>query len=108
MPNKFEPAGKQMTSPTVPTACQQCPHYRPLRLMREPEMLERTGAKRATARDHMNRNSKRYDPGWPQPVPLCENSRAVGFVESEVEAHIARQIARRDAALAAHQTGRLK
>jgi prophage regulatory protein len=105
MPKKIESADKQMTSPTVPTACQQCPHYRPLRLMREPEMLERTGAKRATARDRMNKGSKRYDPEWPQPVPLSENSRAVGFVEAEVEAHIARQIARRDSALAAHLTG---
>jgi predicted DNA-binding transcriptional regulator AlpA len=56
----------------------------------------------------MNKNSERFDPEWPQPVPLSEKSRAVGFVESEVEAHIARQIARRDAVLASHQTGRLK
>ena len=108
MPNNTEATDKHMTLPVVPTTCHQCPHYRPLRLMREPEMLRRTGAKRATARDRMNKNSERYDPEWPQPVPLGENSRAVGFVESEVEAHIARQIARRDDALAANSTGRRK
>jgi prophage regulatory protein len=89
--------------------CESCPNYRPLRLMREPEMLERVGHKRASARDRMNRKSKRFDPAFPRPVPLSENSRAVGFVEEEVEAYIAARIAARDAAVAdAYPQGRSK
>ena len=84
---------KRDRNPDITTCCASC-LQRPDRLMREPEMLHRTGHKRASARDRMNKKSKRFDPDFPQPIPLAEGSRAVGFSEAQVDAYIRKRIER--------------
>jgi prophage regulatory protein len=61
----------------------------PLRLLKLPEVLRRTGLSRSAVYEKIKRQELK------RPVPL--GGRAVGFVESEVEAWVTQRIAARDA-----------
>lgn len=64
-----------------------------LTILRRPEVEARTGLSRTTIYSKFAPNPKRpgdYDPTFPKPVKI--GIRAVGWVESEVEAWVAAQV----------------
>jgi prophage regulatory protein len=56
------------------------------RIIRLPEVINRTGKKRSTIYDALNEKSPRYDPTFPCPVRI--GARSIGFYESEVQVWI--------------------
>ena len=69
----------------------------PVRILRLPEVMKRTGLGRSTTYALIQKNSH------PLPVPLGE--RAVGFVEAEIEAFLLQRIANRDRRLGSSSPG---
>lgn len=61
------------------------------RILRLPEVQERTGLSRSFIYNHMEVGS------FPKPIPLSE--RSVGWLESDVEAWIDARVAKRDEAV---------
>lgn len=64
-----------------------------LTILRRKQVEARTGLSRSTIYAKLNRNPKRpsdYDPTFPSPISL--GAKAVGWVESEVDAWLAAQI----------------
>lgn len=64
-----------------------------LTILRRKQVEARTGLSRSTLYAKLRRNPKRpgdFDPTFPRPVSL--GAKAVGWVESELEAWIAEQI----------------
>lgn len=62
-----------------------------IRILRRREVEERTGLKRSTLYDWMNPASPRYKPNFPKPITYA-GSKAVGWIESEVDVFLAAQI----------------
>lgn len=68
-------------------------HQTALTILRRKQVEERIGLSRSTIYAKLRRNPKRpgdYDPTFPQPVSI--GAKAVGWVESEVEAWLTNQI----------------
>jgi len=64
-----------------------------LAILRLKKLQERIGLKRSAIYDRLYPKSPRYDPTFPKPVKLGNRDRAaMGFVESEIEEWLARQI----------------
>lgn len=63
-----------------------------LKILRRKQVEQRLGLSRATIYARMNPNARagEYDPSFPKPIAL--GRKAVGWVESEVEAWIEAQI----------------
>ena len=53
------------------------------RIIRLPQLMQRSGLARSTIYDRMNKKSRRYDATFPQKLKL--GGSAVGWLESEVE-----------------------
>ena len=64
-----------------------------LKILRRHQLTARTGLSISTCYDKLNENSPRYDPTFPKPIKL--GPKAVGWVESEVEAWLERLMASR-------------
>jgi prophage regulatory protein len=64
------------------------------KVLRMPQLLERISLSRAATYDRLNPKSRRYDATFPRPIRLGLNS--VGWLESEVDAWIAKQADRRE------------
>lgn len=67
-----------------------------LAILRRKKVEKRTGLSKSTIYDRLDIHSPRYDPDFPKPVHL--GGHAVGWIESEIEAWLELQIARRSAA----------
>lgn len=65
-------------------------NHDPLRILRLGRLCEKIGLGRSAIYDRLDPASPRHDPSFPKPVNL--GSRAVGFIESEVDAWLAAQI----------------
>lgn len=63
------------------------------RILRISHLLQRISLSRAATYDRLNPKSRRYDATFPRPIRLGLNS--VGWIESEVDAWIAKQADRR-------------
>lgn len=64
-----------------------------LTILRRKQVEARTGLSRSSIYARLRHNPKRpgdYDPTFPKPVSI--GAKAIGFIESEVEAWIAAQI----------------
>lgn len=64
-------------------------------ILRRTQVEARTGLSRSTIYAKLRRNPKRpsdYDPTFPRPIQLGANAKAVGWIESEVDAWLAAQI----------------
>lgn len=57
------------------------------RIMRKPELKDKTGLSNGTLHNKQNPQSPYYDPDFPQPVRLGAN--AVGWYEDEIDAWLA-------------------
>lgn len=68
----------------------------PLRILRLGQLCEKIGLGRSAIYDRLDPHSPRHDPNFPKPVNL--GSRAVGFVEAEVDAWLGDRIKSRRAA----------
>lgn len=65
------------------------PLEKPMRIIRLPELLERTGLSRSSIYDKLNMRSPRHDPNFPRPRKLgVTQSSAVGWSEEAVESWI--------------------
>jgi prophage regulatory protein len=65
----------------------------PVRMLRRSQVERRTGLSRTTIYAKLKKNPKRprdYDPSFPKPVSI--GAKAVGWVESEIEAWLDAQI----------------
>ncbi len=65
----------------------------PLRIIRRKQVEARTGLSRSSIYARLRHNPKRpgdYDPTFPKPISV--GAKAVGWIESEVDAWIAAQI----------------
>ncbi|WP_295389888.1 AlpA family transcriptional regulator [uncultured Thiodictyon sp.] len=65
----------------------------PLKIIRRPAVEDRTGLSRSTIYGKLRQNPKRpaeFDPTFPRPVSISK--KAVGWVESEVDAWLAEQV----------------
>lgn len=63
------------------------------RIIRRIEAMKRLGVSKSTFADWQNPKSKRYRHDFPQKIQLGENS--VGYLESEINAYIAKLAANR-------------
>jgi prophage regulatory protein len=61
---------------------------KPKRVIRRPAVEDKTGYSCSTIYDKMQRGE------FPKPIPL--GKRSVGWIEDEIDAHIAERIAERD------------
>lgn len=65
------------------------PLEKPMRIIRLPELLERTGLSKSSIYDKLNLRSPRHDPHFPRPRKLgVTKSSAVGWSEEAVDAWI--------------------
>ncbi|NBQ69216.1 MAG: AlpA family transcriptional regulator [Nitrosomonadaceae bacterium] len=67
-----------------------------LTILRRKQVEARTGLSRSSIYARLRHNPKRpgdYDPTFPKPVSM--GARAVGWIEAEIDAWIAAQIAKR-------------
>ena len=55
-----------------------------LRILRRHEVVSRTGLAISTIYDKLNPRSPRYDPTFPKQKRLGLNSKAVGWLESDI------------------------
>jgi len=65
----------------------------PLIILRRKQVEARTGLSRSTIYARLRQNPRRpndYDPAFPKPIPL--GKKAVGWVESEIEAYLTAQV----------------
>jgi len=71
-----------------------------LAILRLKQAASRIGLRRSSIYDRLNPKSPRFDPSFPKPIVLGqgERTRAIGFIEAEVEEWIQRQIEAREAA----------
>lgn len=67
-----------------------------LRILRFRQAVGKIGLGRSTIYDKLDPKSPRYDPTFPRPITLGSGERvqAVGFVESELDSWLVRQINR--------------
>ena len=68
-------------------------HTRPKTIIRRTQLEKKLGLSRSTIYAKLRRNPNRpgdYDPSFPRPVSI--GTKAVGWIESEVEAWLADQI----------------
>lgn len=65
-----------------------------LRILRFRQVVSKLGLARSTIYDKLDPKSPRYDPTFPRPITLgsSEKVQAVGFVESELDSWLVRQI----------------
>jgi len=66
-----------------------------LTILRRRQVEQRTGLSRSTIYAKMRRDPKRpreYDPTFPLPITLGNAAKAVGWVESEVNAWLSAQV----------------
>jgi prophage regulatory protein len=71
----------------------------PLKILRRRQVEERTGLTRSVVYSRLKYNPKRpneYDETFPHPISL--GGRAVGWLEGEIDAWLAAQAGKRDAA----------
>ncbi|MDD2770377.1 MAG: AlpA family phage regulatory protein [Methylococcus sp.] len=64
-------------------------------ILRRTQVEAKTGLSRTTIYAKLRRNPKRpndYDPSFPRPIQLDANAKAVGWIESEVNAWLVAQI----------------
>lgn len=69
------------------------PIHNALTILRRKQVEARTGLSRSSIYARLRHNPKRpgdYDPTFPKPVSI--GAKAIGFIESEIEAWIAAQI----------------
>lgn len=65
-----------------------------LTILRRQQVEARTGLSRSTIYARMRRSAKRpsdYDPSFPRPISV--GGRAVGWIEAEIDAWLATQVA---------------
>jgi len=67
----------------------------PLTIIRLRQLQKRIGLARSSIYDRLDPDSPRCDPTFPKPIRLGAKSRAIGFIESEVEEWLARQVEQR-------------
>ena len=66
-----------------------------LTILRRKQVEQRTGLSRSTIYGKLTRNPKRpkeFDPSFPQPITLGAGAKAVGWIESEVNAWLTAQV----------------
>lgn len=61
-------------------------------ILRRRQLEQRIQLSRSTIYDKLDPNSPRHDPTFPKPIKLGTASSAIGFIESEVNAWLDRQI----------------
>lgn len=67
-----------------------------VRILRRPQVEEKTGLRKSALYAKGDRKSASFDPDFPRPVHLGPNRNSpVGWVEAEVDAWIAAQMAKR-------------
>ena len=67
---------------------------KPNRIIRLPELLERTGLSKSTVYDRLDLRSPRHDPDFPRPRKLgVTKSSAVGWSEEAVDSWIKKLMA---------------
>jgi prophage regulatory protein len=67
----------------------------PLTILRRRQVEQRTGLSRSTIYGKIKPNPKRlkeYDPTFPLPITLGNGAKAVGWVESEINAWLSAQV----------------
>lgn len=68
----------------------------PIRILRRNELASRVGLSRTSIYDRLNPASRLFDPTFPRPLKLGKGPNpSVGWLESEVDAWIIAQAARR-------------
>jgi len=74
------------------------------RILRLPELRHRTGLGTTAIYERLNERSRYFDPTFPRPIPLggTDRVRATGWIESEVEGWLRKQMERR---IGPHQPG---
>lgn len=68
------------------------PNNLPTRIVRIRELCSRTGYSRSMVFEKTNPDSKYYDPAFPRRIPL--GARAMGFLDSEIDAWIQSRVDR--------------
>jgi prophage regulatory protein len=66
-----------------------------LTILRRKQVEARTGLSRSTLYSKMRRDPKRpreYDPTFPLPITLGKGAKAVGWIESEIDAWLTAQV----------------
>lgn len=70
-----------------------------MQILRMQKAILKIGLSKSAIYDRLDRNSPRHDPTFPKPVQLGNGKNSpIGFVESELDAWLAQQIQKRDAA----------
>ena len=67
------------------------------RILRLPDLRQRIGLGSTAIYERLDPRSKYFDPTFPKPIPLgsTERVRATGWIESEVEGWLRKQVERR-------------
>lgn len=66
--------------------------FRPLVLLRRPQVLAKLGIARATLYQWLDPNSPQYLPDMPRPIKLSAKSRCCYWVEAEVDQFIVQRV----------------
>lgn len=70
-----------------------------MQILRMPKTIQKIGLSKSAIYDRLDQNSPRHDPTFPKPVQLGNGKNSpIGFVESELDEWLNKQIQKRDAA----------
>lgn len=64
----------------------------PMVVLRRRDLEARLKLSRSTIYDKINPDSPRYDASFPKPIRLGTGAAAVGWIESEIDAWLRRQV----------------
>ena len=62
-------------------------------ILRQPEVQKRLGVSSSTLWYRLDPKNPRYDPTFPKPFKISDKGRAVGWIESEIDAYIEQRAA---------------
>ena len=70
-----------------------------MKILRMPIVIDKIGLSKSAIYDRLDKKSLRYDATFPRPIPLGGSKNSpIGFVESEVNDWLSKQLEKRDAA----------
>ena len=70
-----------------------------MQVLRLPHAIQKIGLSKSAIYDRLDKKSIRYDATFPRPIPLGGSKNSpIGFIESELDSWLQKQLERRDAA----------
>lgn len=68
-----------------------------MNILRMPMTIQKIGLSKSAIYDRLDKKSPRHDSTFPRPIPLGTGKNSpIGFVESEVDSWLTKQIEKRD------------